>query len=85
MANDSRLPMKNPPSRRKYGEREDADTGVVRADMRHVGGKADQHHDEQAEAAAAFFHQVEDEVTDINEKQAGGFLAANRLAECDRD
>ena len=65
--------------------REDADNGVVRADMRHVGGKADQHHDEQAEAAAAFFHQVEDEVTDINEKQAGGFLAANRLAECDRD
>ena len=64
---------------------EDADDDVVRTDVRHIGGKANQHHDEQTETAAAFFHQAEDEVADIDEKQSGGFLAANRLAECDRD
>ena len=61
--------------------REDADDGVVRADVRHIGGKTDENHDEQAQTAAPVCHQVVDEVADINIKQPRRLLASDGFAE----
>ena len=53
---------------------EDADDDVVRADVRHIGGKTDEDHDDHAERAAAVFKEAVDVVADIGHRiAAGGF------------
>ena len=49
---------------------EDADDDVVGTDMRHVGGEADEDHDDHPQAAAAFFKKGVDAVADVGDRVA---------------
>ena len=53
---------------------EHADDDVVGADVRHVGGKADQDHDQHAQSAATAFKQAVYVVVDVGEDVAGRFF-----------
>ena len=53
---------------------EDADDDVVRTDVRHIGGKTDEDHDDHAERAATVFKEAVDVVADIGDRiTSGGF------------